>query len=33
LIANAKIGILAASLLSGVIGFVLLSRSLPKKAS
>jgi NhaA family Na+:H+ antiporter len=31
LIANAKIGILAASLLSGVIGFVLLSRSLPKK--
>jgi NhaA family Na+:H+ antiporter len=33
LIANAKIGILAASLLSGVIGFVLLSRSLPKKGS
>jgi NhaA family Na+:H+ antiporter len=33
LIANAKIGILAASLLSGVIGYVLLSRSLPKKGS
>jgi NhaA family Na+:H+ antiporter len=33
LIANAKIGILAASLLSGIIGFVLLSRSLPRKGS
>ncbi len=31
LIANAKIGILAASLISGILGFVLLSRSLPKK--
>jgi NhaA family Na+:H+ antiporter len=31
LIANAKIGILAASLLSGIIGFVILSRALPKK--
>jgi NhaA family Na+:H+ antiporter len=30
LIANAKIGILAASLLSGIIGFVILSRSLPR---
>ena len=31
LIANAKIGILAASLVSGILGFALLSRSLPKK--
>ena len=31
LIANAKIGILAASLVSGILGFVLLSRSLPKE--
>jgi NhaA family Na+:H+ antiporter len=31
LIATAKIGILAASLTSGVLGFVLLSRSLPKQ--
>jgi NhaA family Na+:H+ antiporter len=31
LIATAKIGILAASLTSGVLGFVLLSRSLPKE--
>jgi len=30
LIANAKIGILAASLLSGIIGFIILSRALPK---
>ena len=33
LIANAKIGILAASLLSGIIGFVILSRALPKKGA
>ena len=33
LVANAKIGILAASLLSGIIGFVLLSRSLPREGS
>jgi len=33
LIANAKIGILAASLLSGIIGYVILSRALPKKGS
>jgi len=32
LIANAKIGILAASLLSGILGFVVLSRALPKAA-
>jgi NhaA family Na+:H+ antiporter len=31
LIANAKIGILTASLISGILGFVLLSRSLPTK--
>jgi NhaA family Na+:H+ antiporter len=31
LIANAKVGILAASLLSGVVGFVVLQRSLPKQ--
>ena len=31
LIANAKIGVLAASLISGVIGFVILSYALPKK--
>jgi NhaA family Na+:H+ antiporter len=31
LIATAKIGILAASLVSGIIGFVILSRSLPKE--
>ena len=31
LIANAKIGILAASLLSGIIGFIILSRALPKE--
>jgi NhaA family Na+:H+ antiporter len=30
LIATAKVGILAASLASGFIGFVLLSRSLPR---
>ncbi len=30
LIATAKIGILAASLTSGVLGFIILSRSLPK---
>jgi NhaA family Na+:H+ antiporter len=30
LIATAKIGILAASLTSGVIGYMILSRSLPK---
>jgi len=30
LIADAKVGILAASLISGILGFVLLSRSLPK---
>jgi NhaA family Na+:H+ antiporter len=31
LIATAKIGILAASLASGVVGFILLSRSLPRQ--
>jgi NhaA family Na+:H+ antiporter len=31
LIANAKVGILAASLLSGVIGSAILSQALPKK--
>jgi NhaA family Na+:H+ antiporter len=31
LVANAKVGILAASLLSGIIGFILLQRSLPKE--
>ena len=31
LIANAKIGILAASLLSGILGYVILSRALPKQ--
>jgi len=31
LINNAKIGVIAASLLSGVIGFVILSRALPRK--
>ena len=30
LIATAKVGILAASLTSGILGFVILSRSLPK---
>jgi NhaA family Na+:H+ antiporter len=30
LITAAKIGILAASLMSGVLGFIILSRSLPK---
>ena len=30
LITTAKIGILAASLMSGVLGFLILSRSLPK---
>jgi len=33
LIATAKVGILAASLSSGVLGFIILSRSLPKDAS
>ncbi len=32
MIANAKIGILAASLLSGILGFIVLSRSLPRAA-
>jgi hypothetical protein len=31
LIAYAKIGVLEASLISGVIGFIILSRALPKK--
>jgi NhaA family Na+:H+ antiporter len=30
LIATAKVGILAASLVSGIIGYVVLSRTLPK---
>jgi NhaA family Na+:H+ antiporter len=30
LIATAKVGILAASLVSGIIGYVLLSKTLPK---
>jgi NhaA family Na+:H+ antiporter len=33
MVANAKIGILAASLVSGVVGFVVLSRSLPRSSS
>jgi NhaA family Na+:H+ antiporter len=33
LIATAKVGILAASLTSGILGYVILSRSLPKAAS
>jgi len=33
LIATAKIGILAASMASGILGFIILSRSLPKDAS
>jgi len=32
LIANAKVGVLAASLVSGILGFVILSRALPKRA-
>jgi len=33
LIANAKVGILAASLLSGIMGFIILSRALPRKGA